>query len=630
MRFIKIVFLITIFVISLEARQRVNVTLSDLSINDFIKLVSKVTHKNILVNYKITGNVDFVSSSAIYDDDLMGILLLVLDSKGYTLADRGGYYSVVRLSDAVRYSTKVARSGENPSGSMMVTKIIEVKHSNVDIIAAKVRYLISKNAKLVTLKQNNSLVVTDYPTNIKTIQKVITQLDKTPAFSVRVIAMQNTEAKKLKTNLDTIVKMLFDPKVPTQAVKILIDESLNSLILVGKEKNVAQVANIVKELDQESNAANSVKIFLLKNSDAQAVLKSLTDIISKQKFKDPTLKPNVSASDEINAIIAIGDPLILKGIKKIIDELDKEKYQVYVQANIIEINKSDAENLGIKYGFDGAVLSSNGGLYALSANFGGNNFGVDTVLGTMAENSLSSGLALNIAIDFLQTKGAARSISNPSILCVNNKQSSIYVGKTISVVSGSVANNAGGVGTGITNSYKREDVGLTLKIKPRVSSKEKVTLEVEAILESVLDDGSNNATGQPVTSKQTVNTQAILRHGESIIIGGLVKSYERRSKSKVPLLGDIPWLGDILFSSTETTQEDDNLVVILTPYVIDKSSQLSKLQEELGELARIQKRYEEELFERIEEQKRLDVIATQQEDEDNNGSVVIIDQTGEE
>ncbi|NPA66933.1 MAG: hypothetical protein GXO11_08640, partial [Epsilonproteobacteria bacterium] len=489
---------------------------------------------------------------------------------------------------------------------LMVTQIIPVKNENVDIVAAKIRYLISKNARLMTLRENNTLVVTDYPSNIQTIKKVIQEIDENAGYIVKVIHVENTEASKLQKKLDVVVKKLFNQKVESQIVKVLADENLNSLILVGKKPNVQKVENIIKELDKESNVANTVQIYSLKNADAKAVLKSLTDVISKQKFKDPTLKPNVSESSEINAIIAVGDPIILRGIKKIIDELDKEKYQVYVQANIIEINKSQAENIGIKYGFDGAVVSSSGGLYALSSNFGGVNIGLDQVLSSMITNNLSTGFALNLAVDFLQTQGAAKSVSNPSILCVNNKESSIYVGKTISIVNGSVANNTGGVGTGVTNSYKREDVGLTLKIKPRVSSRDKVTLSVEAILESVLDDGSNNATGQPVTSKQTVHTQAILRHGESIIIGGLVKSYERHNKTKVPLLGDIPYLGEWLFSSNENTTEQDNLVVILTPYVIDKSAQLSELQRQLGELARIKQAYEEEIFEKIEEEQSIE------------------------
>ena len=357
-------------------------------------------------------------------------------------------------------------------------------------------------------------------------------------------------------------------------------------------------------MDVESHASNGIQIFELKNSDAKSVAATLNDIISKQKFSDPALKPNISASEEINAIIAIGEPSVLKGVKLVIDELDKEKYQVYVKARIIEINKNNSESIGVKYGFSAGDVSSSG-LYAMSANFGSSTLTSSTTtavlsaLGSIGSNK--SALALAAAIDFLESKGASKSLSNPSILCVNNKESSIYVGRTISISTGSFS-NAGGI-TNAATTYKREDVGLTLKIKPRVSSKDKVTLDVETILENVLDDGSNNATGQPVTSKQEIKTQAILRHGESIIIGGLVKSYTRENVSKVPLLGDIPFIGEYLFSSTTTTDEKDNLVVILTPYVIDKSENLSQLQRDLGVLDRIQEEYNIKVFEELEKKK---------------------------
>jgi len=603
MRFIKTFLLVSILTFSLSAREQVNVNFSDLEISDFIKLISKITNKNILVNHKVTGKVDFVSTSAIYDDELIGILVSVLETKGFTLVQDGSLYKIVRSTEAAKENPRVVGQNEKLYGSLMVTQAITVENENVDVVAAKVRYLISKTAKLMTMKESNTILVTDYPKNIETIKKVIGDIASNSETIVKVVDIKHTNIKKLQTKLAAIAKSIFNEKVESEKVQIILDDNINALIFIGSKKNVSKLEELVKKLDVEASANNQVQIFPLKNSDAKAVLTTLTEILKGQTFADPTMKPNISSNEEINAIIAIGDPLIIKGLKLIIDELDKEKYQVYVQARIIEINDNEAENIGIKYGFSAGDVSASG-LYAMSANFGSDSLtataqnAVLTALGSIGSGA-SSALALGATVDFLESNGASKSVSNPSILCVNNKESSIYVGKTISVSSGSTANAV----SGITNSFKREDVGLTLKIKPRVSSVDKVTLDVEAVLENVLDDGSNNESGQPVTSKQEVKTQAILRHGESIIIGGLVKSYELESQSKVPLLGDIPWIGKWLFSSTSVSDQEDNLVVILTPYVIDKSEQLSKLQQELGVLSKIQEEYNREVFEKIKAQK---------------------------
>jgi general secretion pathway protein D len=591
-------FLIFSLVFVLSAREQVNINFSNLAIKDFIKLVSKITNKNILISYRVNGSVNFISSSPVYDDELMGILVSVLESKGYSLIQNGSVYEVIRSIDVAKHNAKVFNQGRKLYGSLMVTQAIKVSGENVDVIAAKIRYLISKTAKLMTIKENNTILITDYPKNIETIKKVIKNIDLNNKNIVEIVSIKNAEVKKLKTRLIDISKSLFNQKIVSQKVKIILDDNINGIILVGNKENVAKLKSIVEKLDVESHLAKTVKIFNLKNSDAKSVMASLKEIVSKQKFSDPAMKPNISSSEEINSIIVIGEPIIMKGIKLIIDELDKEKYQVYIQAKIIEINKNNSEALGVKYGFAGGDVSASG-LYAMSANFGDKaltDTATKTVLDALGSigSSAKSVLALGATVDFLEANGASKAISNPSILCVNNKQSSIYVGKTISVSSGKTA-----VSGSTTTSYKREDVGLTLKIKPRVSSVDKVTLDVETVLENILDDGSHNATGQPVTSKQEVKTQAILRHGESIIIGGLVKSYENDTVSKVPLLGDIPLIGEALFSSKSKTLEEDNLVVILTPYVIDKSDKLSKLQKELGVLAEVQKRYNIKIFEKI-------------------------------
>ncbi len=596
MRFIKILLLTTLLALSLSAREQVNVNFSNLQINDFIKLVSKVTQKNILINNKINGTVNFVSTTPVYDDELIGILISVLESKGYTLVKMGSLYQILRSTEAAKHNVAVIKPGKHLYGSIMVTQTLHIKAENVDIVAAKIRYLISKTAKLMTMKESNTLIITDYPKNIETIKQVIKDINTNKQAIVKIISIKHANAKKLQTKLVAISKSIFNQKIVVDKVKIILDENINALIVIGIQKNVTKIAALVEKMDVESHVSKGVQIFELKNSDAKAVAVSLNAIISKQVFSDPSLKPNISASEEINAIIAIGDPTVIKGIKLIIDELDKEKYQVYVQARIIEINKANAKNVGIKYGFDAAALSTEG-IYSLATNFGGKAIAGaigTTLASTVVGSGATSGFALGATLDFLETNSAAKSISNPSILCVNNKESSIYVGRTISVSTGSFA-NTGGI-TNAATTYKRIDIGLTLKIKPRVSSNDKVTLDVETILENVIDDGSNNVSGQPVTSKQEVKTQAILRHGESIIIGGLVKTYNRNSLNKIPILGDIPWIGEWLFSSKSKSIEQDNLVVLLTPYVIDKSEKLSQLQKDLGVLAKLQEKYNAKIF----------------------------------
>lgn len=580
-----------------SSKEQVNINFSNLEIADFITLVSKITNKNILINNSIKGQVDFVSNTPVYTDELIPILISTLESKGFTLIEKGSMYEVVRSTEAAKHNVKIVSQGKKVHGSLMLTQAIKVKGDNVDVIAGKIRHLVSKNAKLMTMKESNTLLLTDYPQNIETIKKVMDDIVSNNKAIVKIIPIENTEAKKLQAKLIDIASSLFNTTIVSEKVKIIYDGNINGIIVIGNQVNVAKLEEICKKLDVESNINKIVEIFHLKNSDAKAVLTTINEIVTKQTFSDPALKPSITLSQEINSIIAVGDPMVIKEIKLIIDELDKEKYQVYVKARIVEISQNDSEALGIKYGFAGGDVSSSG-LYAMSANFGAANLTssasseINSALGTIGSAPLTA-FALGATIDFLETNGASKSISNPSILSVNNKESSIYVGKTISVEAASVSTT---LTTGLSKSFKREDIGLTLKIKPRVSSPAKVTLDVEAVLENIL---ASDANGQPVTSKQEVKTQAILRHGESIIIGGLVKVFETSSVNKVPFLGDIPIIGSTLFSSVSESEQEDNLVIILTPYIIDKSENLSKLQQSLGMLANLQKKYNLQIFKKI-------------------------------
>ncbi|MDA3947242.1 MAG: hypothetical protein PF439_11255 [Helicobacteraceae bacterium] len=601
-RLLLVAFLLTT---GLYAREEVNVKFDNLQIDKFIKLVAKLSNTNILITNKINGTVDMITSAPIYDDELMGILISVLESKGFTLIQNGSFYEVVRSTEAAKHNVPVVRSGYIARGHTMVTQAIEVKGENVDIVAAKIRYLISKTAKLMTMKESNTLLLTDYPANIQTIKRIIQDIDTQNEKIIQIITVEHADLKSLHAQVTNIAKSIFNEKVATQSVQVLLNTDINGLILIGNKPQVDELSKIIATLDNEKNLNEVVQILLLKNSDSKNVLATLNEIITKQTFTDPTLKPNVSANEEINAIILLGNPSILKGLVKIVDTLDKEKFQVYVQARIVEINTNDAEQIGLKYSLAG-ISSTASGLLAFSGNFGGSSSVIDTALSIVGSDAINGGMAIGASLDFLQTNGASKTLSSPSILCVNNQESSIYVGKTLSFTTGS--NTAGTLGT--TTSFKREDVGLTLKIKPRVSSEDKVTLDAEAILENVLSVDSN---GQPVTTKQSVITEAILRHGESIIIGGLVKNYTTETVTKVPILGYIPLLG-WFFTHSDTQDQQDNLIVILTPYIIDKSEKLSQLQRELGELSRLQDEYNKEVFTKITEDAKIKADAKMKAD----------------
>ncbi|MDD3592506.1 MAG: type II secretion system protein GspD, partial [Sulfurovum sp.] len=287
---------------------------------------------------------------------------------------------------------------------------------------------------------------------------------------------------------------------------------------------------------------------------------------------------------------------------------------------IVEINKNLASQIGMRYGFEGGAITSQG-LFSAAANMGAPSLMVSPTLLNFLntqnfegydqngnpiystarafefDSGISEVFALGAQVDLLEKNGAAHILSEPSILCTNNKEAEIYVGQTQSILT-QAQQSTQGQGN-IINNYSREDIGITLKVKPRLSSNNQVTLEVVTEIEDVLP-GSSASVDRPTTTKRKVTTNAIVNNGETIILGGLIKRSGGKGKSQVPILGDIPILGEILFSSDTDAESEENVVIYLTPYIVRKSGDLQKLKAVLTELEEVQNRYNAYVYEGLE------------------------------
>ncbi len=343
-------------------------------------------------------------------------------------------------------------------------------------------------------------------------------------------------------------------------------------------------ADEVLEVNQKEESL--LDIMTLKNAEAKSVLPIIQEIFHHKKYEKNQIKPLLSLDAETNAIIVYASKKDTQHIKKLIENLDKPRLQVYVEAKIIELSENKTKNLGLKYGLSGASASSSN-IFTLGANFGGAVNALESstaALFTIPTQTLTSAVALGATLNVLKTNQAIDIVSEPSVLCVNNKESSIYVGETKSFQTGLSVTDGGN-----TNStFQREDIGLTLKVKPRISTQNRVILEIETILEDAKELQHNQT--NPDTTKKEIKTTAIVTNGESVILGGLIKSKNDVLDTKTPLLGEIPLLGE-LFKHTKEVQDKVNLVVIVTPYIIPKSKDLTFIREQLTALKQLEEQY---------------------------------------
>ncbi len=598
MKLIKI-FLIVVFLLSFSyaSEERININFKDQKIMDLVKITSKILDKNILVTQDIKGKVDYISNKPVSKDELVKILIFVLESKGFTLINNENMLRIVKLNEGVKSNVPILTSKTLQNYNQMVTEVFKVYNANVDYIASKIRHLISKSAKLVTNKDANTIVLTDFMDNINTVKKVVSIMTVGAKKTMEVVELKNIQAIDAKKNLDSIAKSVFNPKVETEKVDVIANKENNSIVFIGNRTNTNYLKKYIKKMDlKDSLVKRIVEVYPLKNVEAKNVIKIIDGIIGKKKYIDPNDKPLSSVDEETNSVVLMGPSDEVDYIKMILAQLDKEKAQVYVKARIIELNDELVDEIGIKYGILGGETRNNGiGTFASSLNGGSAKAFSPGEIGLKIPD-ITSGIALGASISLLNQDGALDIVSEPSILAINNKESSIYVGETISIKTSSTTTDGGNT----NENYQREDVGLTLKVKPRVSNDSKVTLEINTIIEDVKT--TETTSGNADTSKREVKTTAIVNNGESVIIGGLVQDKEESTDNKVPVVGDIPLLGKF-FTHNKTDITKRSLVVIITPYIIPKSKDLTYVRKKLAELKVLEDKYLKESLIRLKEKK---------------------------
>ena len=619
--------MLLIFSVGLYAEEEtVEVNFRDLSVNDFVEMVSKIMQKNILIEENLKGNVNFVSTKPIKKSALFTLTNVILGSKGLTLVDQGEFYRVVKSQTAPGEGVPVSSSIE---GDTLRTVMFPLKNTNAAVIRAKIKPLLGKSDEVISFKENNVLAITAQPRTLASISKVIRAVEETGEKTSVVVRLKNSSAKDIFTNASNMAKKLFPQTIESEAVDIFEDSATNSIIIVGKPENAQRMIKYIKQLDIEGESVTQkMYVIRLQNSNVEEMEKIMSQLISQMNSMTPDKpakqgekpqKAMVVSDIERNALIVLATSEQMKNIRETVNKIDIPKVQVYVKARIVEINKNLSAQIGMRYGFEGGAITAQG-LFSAAANMGASSLMVSpTLLGFLNnqttrydnfgnpytsterpfqfDSNISQVFALGAQVDLLEKNGAAHILSEPSILCTNNKEAEIYVGQTQSILT-QAQQSTQGQGN-IINNYSREDIGITLKVKPRLSSNNQVTLEVVTEIEDVLP-GSSASVDRPTTTKRKVTTNAIVNNGETIILGGLIKRSGGKGESQVPILGDIPIVGELLFSSDTDAESEENVVIYLTPYIVRKSGDLQKLKAVLTELEEVQNRYNEYVYEGLE------------------------------
>jgi general secretion pathway protein D len=309
----------------------------------------------------------------------------------------------------------------------------------------------------------------------------------------------------------------------------------------------------------------------------------------KDKGDDNQAGGMIQADSATNSLIITAAEPVYRNLRAVIDQLDARRPQVYIEALIVELNSNTSGNLGIQWQiannslFAGTNLStgSSNSIINLTAAAAaaGTTGGLATALGGGAlQQGLNVGWIHNIfgvqglgaLLQALSQTADANVLSTPNLITLDNEEAKIVVGTNVPIQTGSYSNLTSGATSAAFNTFDRVDVGLTLHVKPQITDGGILKLQLYTE-DSAIVNGTTNATTNPSGpefTKRSIQSTVLADNGEIIVLGGLMQDNYQVSNSKVPLLGDIPWLGQ-LFRSEQKTREKTNLMVFLRPVIIN-------------------------------------------------------------
>ena len=571
------------------------INLKNADIREFITQVSAITGKSFIIDPRVKGNVTIISNTSMDKDAVYQLFLNVLRVHGYaSVPSPGGIERIVQQVLA-KQSGNTLDFSKTADGEELITRVLAVKNADPAELVKTLRPLIPQYAHIAPINRPNAIIISDHADNIQRIEGIIQRIDVADTSTVKVIQLKEAWVDDMITMLEQLApEQIGKGAKGANRISIVASERTNSMVIKGEPGTIQKIIALVEELDVPANRAGSIQVVRLSYSNAKDVADILKNTVSAKDKADKGAGENITVSiqaDEAqNALVIRANPTTMVELKEIIKKLDIPRFQVLIEAAIVEVTTNFTRELGTELAAGNASGSTLPiGLTAPSGTLA--SILESLALGTTpTADSVSLGDAPLVAGGKFNPKGtsfafilralAANSsvnlLSTPSITTMDNQEAKIVVGQNVPFRTGSTVTGSNGASNPFTT-IQREDVGLTLQVTPHIHDGNSVRLEIHQEVSSVdqqsLKSIGSSGSADIITNKRTIDTTVLANDKQVIILGGLIRDQTTTNNSRVPLLGDIPLLGH-LFKSSNKIQDKRNLLVFLRPTVLASETEV--------------------------------------------------------
>jgi len=582
------------------ADELVSVNFDQVDIRTVLKTIGDITGINFVVDENVHGTVTVMSPTKIRLGEVYRVLESILEVQGYAAVPAGGFVKIVPKADAAKGNLQV-RVGSDPSlipqNDSIVTQIIPLNYANAAEVGQIIQSLLDTGSQMATYPTTNSIVITGTSSNIHHIAMIIQKLDVPGSKEqVTVMGLQYASAQVLSEQITGIMEK--SKGAPAQAartrsapqtetsMKILPDMRTNSLIVIANAQDTETVRRLVEQLDvQRPVGTTNIHVVYLKNAQAKEVAQSLTAALTNLKIAgalETTQPVQVTADEGTNALIIAASAQDFEVIAQIVEKLDIVREQVLVEMLIMEVSEDALKEIGIDWAtLDQAVEGSVRG-------FAGTNFGlrVDPIAGDLEGLTVGvwkksgSTTIYGTVLHALEKLSGVNILSTPHILTSNHHKAKIVVGENRPFVMQSRITETDPATPTAIKTYEYKDVGISLEITPHISQGGLVRLEINSEFTKLIEDvTSSSFTDTPTTAKRQAQTVVSINSGSTVVIGGLIRDDKVTLERKIPLVSDVPLVGN-LFKFKRDRLQKTNLLIFITPHVMGSQKDLEQITDE--------------------------------------------------
>ncbi|WP_432288788.1 type II secretion system secretin GspD (plasmid) [Aminobacter sp. BA135] len=551
---------------------------------------------NYVVDPRVQGTVTLQTSKPVSKDALVDVLESALAVNGAGIIRRANTYQIVPLSDTLSSTPSVSVPSTTPSGPGVKVQVIELQYIAAEEMKTILEPITRQGSVLRVDSTRNLITVAGNNSDLTAIREAISvfDVDWMRGMSVALHPLKTSKPSAVASELDSIFGTNGGPGA--NVIKFIPNERLNAvLVITSRPAYLSRAASWIAKLDKLAQTTeDQLFVYQIQNRPAKELAEVLTAVLGSSRGKkaieagaslspemtpialasdgltqlpltgpssdaevqlDGSAPPKVVADVENNALLIQTTARSYERIEQILAQLDVLPTQVMLEAVIAEVTLTDELKFGMRWffennGFKVSLADVAEGLAGSQIPGFGWSYAADNIQVTL--NALSNVTDVNV-------------ISAPTLMALNNQKATLQIGDQVPIITQS------SVGTGapnapVINSVQMKDTGVILSVVPRINNAGRVMLDISQEVSNVIETKSSGI-DSPTIQQRKIATRVLVNDGESLALGGLIQENNNVTRRQVPLLGDIPIIGNAFKSKADSIRRTE-LIIFIRPRVV--------------------------------------------------------------